>query len=372
MLSKVFIVSAALLALASASCDRELMKPVEWSGGSFEWPCEATKKIYVSSGKYISKNIIATRGQIYKDDVILALPRYKPGVPATLAKVSLKQKGCEAVLQPFPCWTSQEEGNCQGLQSVVDLYLDAQEILWVLDVGVTNTLEAPVRRCPPKVLAISMKTGKLLKTLDLSGLVAQASRLQYVCVEYSADGRPFAYISDAATRSILVFDIAGNKGYRVILPKAIVAGMNRRDVLYIALTRKGCGNNFLVFTYLSSGRMFQIRTDYLRSGSTAGRVQDLGPKPSKLVVLGTDLGSAVFFRFEGKPEIYRWDTNTAFQKENFQVVYKSPNCLLATQAMPDLRRQRIRVLESNFPDFIQNTVGCGAVQQINLMSGSCN
>jgi hypothetical protein len=359
--------------MAWAACEKDTMQPIEWTGGNFQWPCAATKKIYVTSGKFIPKNSIAVRGQIHEDDVILALPRYKNGVPATLAKVSLKQKGCEAVLTPFPCWSSQDEKSYHdGFINIVDLFLDNQDILWALDIGVVNTLESPIRRGPPKVVALSMKTGKLLKTLDLSGLVAQASRLQYLVVEYSTDGRPFCYISDAATRSILVFDIAGNKGYRVVLPKAVVGGASRRDVLYIALIRKQCRNHYLIFTYLSSGRVFQIRTDYLRSGSAAGRVQDLGPKPDKMVFLGTDLGAALFFRFEGHPEVYRWDANTPFCKDNFQVVYKSPNCLLATQAMADLRRQRIRVLESNFPDFIQNTVGCGAVQQVNLMSGSCN
>lgn len=37
---------------------------VEWTGGSFEWPCAQTKSLYKSSGKYISKNVIATRAQI--------------------------------------------------------------------------------------------------------------------------------------------------------------------------------------------------------------------------------------------------------------------------------------------------------------------
>ena len=137
----------------------------------------------------------------------------------------------------------------------------------------------------------------------------------------------------------------------------------------MALVQKGCGNNYLVFTYLSSGRMFSIRTDYLRAGSAAGKVVDLGPKKHKLVIIGTDLGSALFFRYEGKPEVYRWDVNTAFRPEHFVVVYRSQNCMLATSAFADLKRQRIRVLESNFPDYIQNTVGCGAVQQINVIGG---
>lgn len=371
MLPKTLLVVVFGIVGAFAVCDRDLaLRPIEWTGGPFEWPCTATKEVYLKSGKYIGKHCLATRSQCYKDECIVAFPRYKSGCPVTLAKVSMRQHGCEAVLQPFPCWTAQDEQNPDGLVSVVDIFVDCHEILWVLDSGVVHTLETPIRYSKPKVVAYSLKTGKQLKSLDLSGLVVQASRLQYLVVEYSQDGKPYVYVSDAATKSILVFDIVDNKGYRVVLPKAVLAGpCCKRDVLYIALVRKGCGNNFLVFTYLSSNHVFSIRTDYLRSGSTAGHVVDLGPKPHKMIILGTDLGSAIFFRYEGQPEVYRWDTNTPLVQENFVVVYKSPKCMLATCVCSDLKKQKIRVLESNFPDYIQNTVGCGAAQIINVIGG---
>lgn len=355
-------------ALVHSHCDKDLIKAVEWSGGTFEWPSQQIKSIFEASGNYVPKNIIATRAQLLKDEAILALPRYKKGVPVTLAKVSLKQRGCEAELTPFPTWEMQEEGNCKALQSVVDVVVDANEIVWVLDVGVVNTLATPVRRCPPKVLGLSLKTGSVIKTVSLSGLVAPASRLQYISVEYDPNGQPFAYVTDAAARSILVFDVLADKGMRFVLPSELLEDVGKRDVLYAALVTKGCGNTFLLFTYLSSGHLYAIRTDYLRAGSAEGRIVDIGAKPNKMVVLGTDLGSALFFRYEGQPEIYRWDSNTPFSTSNFVKVYKSPSCLLSTHVFPDLKRIRMRSLESNFPDFIQNTVGCGASQQISLMA----
>ncbi|KAJ8959616.1 hypothetical protein NQ318_021802 [Aromia moschata] len=356
--------SIALYVQTQNSCD-----VIEWTGGQFDWPNSATKSIYRSSGRYVPKNIIATRAQIFKDEVYLALPRYKPGVPVTLAKVNMKQKGCEAVLQPFPCWATQEEGDANAFQNVVDIYLDENYLLWVLDIGVVNTLCEPIRRSPPKVVAINVLNGRKVKTLDLSGLVCQASRLQYLVVEYAPDGRPYVYVTDAATRSILVFDVAGNRGYRVVLPRAVAS--SRRDVLYIALIRKGgANNNYLVITYLSGARIFQIKTEYLRTGQASGKIQDLGPKGGKIVILGTDLGSAIFFRFEGKPEIYRWEVGSLFK--DYELVYKSPDCYLATQTIPDVGRHRLRVLESNFPDFIQDTVGCGASHRVALMISCLN
>jgi len=87
--------------------------------------------------------------------------RLKSGVPVTLAKVSLKDKNCQAGLSPFPCWSLQEEGTCSALQNVVDIYLDPEDILWLLDTGVVNSLEQAERKCPPKVVALNVKTGKV-------------------------------------------------------------------------------------------------------------------------------------------------------------------------------------------------------------------
>lgn len=256
----------------SSLLDKPITPCLEWTGGSFEWPCASTKSLYKSSGKYISKNVIATRAQIIGDDVIVALPRYKAGVPTTLAKTTFKKGSCSATLKPFPCWASQEEGNCQSLQSVVDIVIDKNEIVWALDVGIVNTLETPVRKCPPKIVAISAKSGKVLKTISLEDLVVSASRLQYLIVDYAEDNRCFVYVSDAAQRSIIVYDVQASRGFRVILPKAVIAGCPKRDVLYLALAHKSCGTSVLYFTYLSSKNVFAIKTEFLRSGNAQGRV----------------------------------------------------------------------------------------------------
>lgn len=54
-----------------------------------------------------------------------------------------------------------------------------------------HTLEQPIKRCPPKIVAISMKTGKVVKVIDLSALVEKASKLQYLVVDYDKEGRAY-------------------------------------------------------------------------------------------------------------------------------------------------------------------------------------
>lgn len=245
---------------------------IQWTGGSFEFPCPSTKSLFKSSGKYISKNVIATRAQISGNTAFLALPRFRQGIPSTLVKTQIKHGACVTTFLPFPCWSMQEEGNCKALQSVVDIFVDQNDILWALDTGIVNTLETAVRKCPPKIVAINIKNGKVLKTIELDGLTSSNSRLQYLAVDYSMQGQCFVYVADAANRAIIVYNLQQNKGYRVILPKAVSQGCRARDVLYIALIRKDCGSTVLYLTYLSSKRVFTIPTEFLRSGSIDGRV----------------------------------------------------------------------------------------------------
>lgn len=70
-----FIVAVALVGAHDVQPKEE--RNIVWTGGAFEWPCSLTKNFLKKNGRYISKNVIATRAAIYKDDAILALPRYE-------------------------------------------------------------------------------------------------------------------------------------------------------------------------------------------------------------------------------------------------------------------------------------------------------
>lgn len=88
-------------------------------------------------------------------------------MPATLAKLSLAKGSVgslqQSIMSPFPSWSIQQEGSCSSLQSVVDLFLDPHGILWVLDNGIIDVLESPVNTCPPKIVAINARTGKVCR-----------------------------------------------------------------------------------------------------------------------------------------------------------------------------------------------------------------
>lgn len=134
----------------------------------------------------------------------------------------------------------------------------------------------------------------------MSNLVNPLSRLQYLTVDYANDGQVFIYVTDAASKSIIVYNATADKGYKVILPNAVTTGVQQRDVLYSTLVKKSCGTPVLYFTYLGSNKLFAIKAENLRRGLTQGSVVDVGPKQQKIVLLGNDNGCALFFRNKGK------------------------------------------------------------------------
>ena len=141
---------------------------------------------------------------------------------------------------------------------------------------------------------------QVVKVIDLSHLVNELSRLQYLTIDYADDGQVYVYVTDAASRSIIVYNVTADKGFRVILPNAVTTGVQRRDVLYSTLVKKSCGTPVLYFTYLGSNRLFAIKAENLRRGLSQGSVIDIGPKQNKIVLLGNDNGCALFFRNKGK------------------------------------------------------------------------
>lgn len=68
--------------------------------------------------------------------------------------------------QAYPDWSWHTAGrgdiNCTGLISVYRIRADRCNRLWVLDAGVTTSLDDFRRVCPPKILIFDMATDRLV------------------------------------------------------------------------------------------------------------------------------------------------------------------------------------------------------------------
>lgn len=147
------------------------------------------------------------------------------------------------------------------------------------------------------------------------------SRLKYIIIEY-VNNKPIIYVGDAGTRSIIVWKVISNEGYRVKIPRLSTAtclDSTTEDVLYMVLVEKN-HYNYIYFTYLSSSDMFRVRTMDLRRRINPKCIVNLGRKPRSMIIIGSGYGSIIYFRINGMNNLYSWDTKESFLEENMMLV----------------------------------------------------
>lgn len=72
------IIGLTLMLTGAVRSDYDMVNDLTFklSGLRMEFPSEGAKTNYLSSGRYIARNVLATRIQIYNDLAVVALPRY--------------------------------------------------------------------------------------------------------------------------------------------------------------------------------------------------------------------------------------------------------------------------------------------------------
>lgn len=88
---------------------------------------------------------------------------FREGVPFTLSHVTLNgEDQCYNYVQPFPNLEKNVVDDHEAIINAVDIYMDKNGILWVLDIGIINTLEEKSKReCNAKILGIDYGNGRV-------------------------------------------------------------------------------------------------------------------------------------------------------------------------------------------------------------------
>jgi len=122
----------------------------------------------------------------------MSVPRWNPGIPATLNKV-IEVNG-EALLEAFPSWEWNEVGNPDALQAILGFEIDENDVMWILDQG--HVMGANSLNGSQKVVKWDLKTNKHLDTIIIPDEIAsyEASFLNDLCVD---NENGFLYIADS-------------------------------------------------------------------------------------------------------------------------------------------------------------------------------
>ncbi|XP_039289651.1 clusterin-associated protein 1 [Nilaparvata lugens] len=255
-------------------------KNIQWSENQ-----AVNHSVNAYSEPYDESAIIPVRMQMWRTQAFLTFPRYRPGIPFSLGYVLLTSSNrFDTEIYPFPSWLEHTKDTYASIVNAVDIYLDHRNLmLWVLDTGEINTLVKPQKIAPPRIFGIHITNRKVAKVIDLSDMVCPESRLQFIVADATAGESTNLFVSDAGTRSLLVYNGAmtsDSRGFRVQLPPLLCLRNSacRPDVLHLMITRGGdicgpvCGSEQkarLFFTYLSGQNVFSASAKDLRTTCTA-------------------------------------------------------------------------------------------------------
>ncbi|XP_037822063.1 major royal jelly protein 1 [Lucilia sericata] len=280
-------------------------------------------------------NILATGLVITEDRFFIATPKLFSGVPSTLNWISRSDYEDSPVLQAYPDWsfatTGRTDFNCSDLVliSVYRLRLDSCNRLWVLDAGISRSLEDYEKTCPPKILVFDLKTNQVVRRIDFPQGVLRGESLftNLIIDETTAKAGTcddvFVYISDTVEPGIVVYDSIRDTTWRVSHPAmypdpdfAQAEILNDRFVLMdgiVGITfdaKKG----LIYFQPFATDRIFSVTREVLRAGPIAINqvlpVKLVGKKSSQGIGIAVTDDGTLIFGPSTETAIATWNPNT--------------------------------------------------------------
>lgn len=251
----------------------------------------------------------------------LSVPRWAPGIPATVNKVvSVNGK---ALLEPYPSWEMNQRGNVAALQSVLGWEIDELNRAWFLDQG--HIEGAPCEDGAQKLVCWDIDSNELIKSIPIPTGIADytASFLNDLVVD-NANG--FVYIADSGIFTdplqggLIVYDMTNDRLRRVLHQHASTQDVPgywfeidgqkvwpdqpmRTGADGIALS---ADRRTLYWCALTARHLYSIETSLLRDFSTdhetlAAAVVDHGDKGTNTDGLGADNHGLIYYSMlEGK------------------------------------------------------------------------
>jgi len=145
----------------------------KWNVLDFEWPTKDSRSQYLNASQFVPQNCFIRDFKVWQKSVYVSLPRWKPGVPATLARFPMGPifLPTSPDLQPYPSWSMQSSEECFSLQSVHSIDVDSEGQLWALDSGLVEEFVANRTVCPPKLVVFNLRTNYVVRHLTIPSSV---------------------------------------------------------------------------------------------------------------------------------------------------------------------------------------------------------
>ncbi|CAK9798067.1 Protein yellow [Anthophora quadrimaculata] len=315
-----------------------------WSTIDYTYDSIEARDSAIYDGDFVAENNLPLGLEIWKDKVFITLPKWKDGIPVTLATVPKNSKTKSPKLRPYPDWSWHQPGNCDGLTSVFRVQVDECDRLWVLDSGKVDVVKGGKTACPPAIFIFDLNTNTLIRKYTIpEDQVKEDSLYSNIIVDIRHDDcdSAIAYASDVFRYGLLVYDFFKDTSFRIqhhfFFPDPLASKYELHGLRFqwtdgifgIALSPVDVHDDRTLFFHpMSSFREFAVSTWILRDKRTAEentdyfipigrpRAKDYGHSSGSVI----DKNGVMFFNMATRDSVWCWDTRKEYIPQNLGVV----------------------------------------------------
>ncbi|XP_049948363.1 protein yellow-like [Schistocerca serialis cubense] len=373
----------------------------QWRQIDFEFPSELARQQMAASGRYVRRNALPLGLDVYGDRIFVSVPRWKDGIPATLATIPrdpAKAGSQSPALRPYPSWDWHGREDCVGLTSVYRMHVDPCGRLWVLDSGVTNAIDKIRQQCAAQIFLFDLRTDQLIMRHVIPSDQYKEGSLLSNIVSDVRDGQcedAFAYATDVWGFSVIVFSLRERRSWSVshpfFYPDPLAARYQLHGVsfrwtdgvfgLSLSPAHSGTGDRTLFFHPMSSFREFAVLSSILRNETAAKTSDDefhlleepRGLRDAHASASAMDRRGVMFYNLvtrdavgcwnSAQPHGYRMSLQGIVAQDNVTLIF--PNDLKVDHEL----RQNLWVLSNRLPLFLYRELDPNDIN-FRIMTGS--
>ncbi|KAL3869371.1 hypothetical protein ACJMK2_042059 [Sinanodonta woodiana] len=293
----------------------------------YDWPSETTRQDFINNKSYIAVNNIISAIKVWRRKIFITVPRWRPGVPASLNRlVSKYGRGqSKPVLRPFPSWKANKIGDCSALQYIQSMEIDPNtNYMWVIDAGRLDIFtDNPRNLCPAKIVIYDLQTEREVdRYIFPNSVVSRSSNfLNDIVLDYVNGSVGYAYMTDTFDSKLIVFDYVKRISY-FFSHKSMLSEEEGRSLtvngltMTISVTINGIAMasdfQYVYFTSVANFNTYQIPTSLLRNKSSTAQnfdasLRNIGRRKSQTAGLVYSSKNNMYFASLTTNAVLQWD-----------------------------------------------------------------
>lgn len=369
-----------LTAIKHIQCNDNLRVAYQWNEIDFEYRNARDREEAINDKSFIPGHVVPVGLEVYKTRLFITLPRWKSGVPASLAYIDINDNTTMSPkLKPYPSWGAHQQGISGEPPEIVSPFrvrADRCGRLWVLDTGVDDILGDTKQLTQTQLLIYDLHNDNLLRRYPFpSDQTKKESFFANIAVEDADCDDTYAYSGDLGAPGLVVYSWKMQDSWRVthhyfhpdpLAGNYTIAGVNFQweDGLFGLALSKQQSDGFatLYFHPLSSTNEFSVSTKVLRNKTYATSGQNFkefkilgsrGPNGQSGAAFLDQLTGVLFYALPNLNAVACWKTsNREYTFKSQGRVYMSPTEMVFPNDVKVDDQDRLWVLSDNLQDLL--------------------